>query len=199
MRADVSKVSAEAQASRAVTQRRDALAQRHACRNLICHSGLMKRFTPKQIQPRLAGIRSSALSSALGVTRKCAINIRAGRRCPHPRHWERIRGRPLLIEPRASQNKKRWQRVERGTNGKFSFRNLVPGSYEVRSSIDTGWDVTSVKICNRPKEEAATRNPCFDATRNLNAALNYRRPRNAWTQKHYTFRAGSSISNEHSA
>jgi hypothetical protein len=41
----------------------------------------------EQIQPRLAGIASSALASAIGVSRQYAINIRAGRRRPHPPHW----------------------------------------------------------------------------------------------------------------
>jgi hypothetical protein len=33
-----------------------------------------------------------------------------------------------------------------GADGKFCFRGLPPGKYEVRSSIDSGWDVTHVYV-----------------------------------------------------
>jgi CRISPR-associated endonuclease Cas1 len=78
--------SAKAQASRAVTQRRNALAQ-NAWKESDLPSWLNERVYAEQVQPRLPGITSSALSSALGVSRQYAINIRAGRRRPHPRHW----------------------------------------------------------------------------------------------------------------
>ncbi len=42
----------------------------------------------KQIQPRLAAVTISALASALGVSEPYAADIRAGRRRPHPRHWQ---------------------------------------------------------------------------------------------------------------
>jgi CRISPR-associated endonuclease Cas1 len=78
--------SAEAQAKRAVTQRRNAFAQ-YAWKESDLPAWLTEKVYAEQIQPRLAGITSSALSSALGVSRQYAINIRAGRRRPHPRHW----------------------------------------------------------------------------------------------------------------
>ncbi len=42
----------------------------------------------KEIQPRLAAITVSALSSALRVSESYAADIRAGRHRPHPRHWQ---------------------------------------------------------------------------------------------------------------
>jgi len=44
----------------------------------------------KQIQPRLSSIRISVLSSVLGVCESYAADIRAGRRRPHPRHWQML-------------------------------------------------------------------------------------------------------------
>ena len=41
----------------------------------------------EKIQPRLAEIKVPIISSALGVSKPYATDIRAGRRCPHPRHW----------------------------------------------------------------------------------------------------------------
>jgi CRISPR-associated endonuclease Cas1 len=78
--------STEAQARRSVTQRRNALAQ-NAWKESDLPAWLNEKVYAEQIQPRLAGITSSALSSALGMSRQFAINIRAGRRRPHPRHW----------------------------------------------------------------------------------------------------------------
>ncbi len=42
----------------------------------------------RQIQPRLATVTISALSSTLGVSESYAADIRAGRHRPHPRHWQ---------------------------------------------------------------------------------------------------------------
>ena len=44
----------------------------------------------ERVQPRLAGIPYSAIASALGVSLPYAAEIRAGRRIPHPRHWETL-------------------------------------------------------------------------------------------------------------
>jgi hypothetical protein len=33
-----------------------------------------------------------------------------------------------------------------GADGKFCFRNLATGKYQIRSSIDSGWDVTFVNV-----------------------------------------------------
>lgn len=42
----------------------------------------------REIQPRLAAVAISRLSSALSVSESYAADIRAGRRQPHPRHWQ---------------------------------------------------------------------------------------------------------------
>jgi CRISPR-associated endonuclease Cas1 len=42
----------------------------------------------KQIQPALATVAKSQIRSALGVSEPYSSDIRAGRRRPHPRHWQ---------------------------------------------------------------------------------------------------------------
>ena len=37
-------------------------------------------------------------------------------------------------------------------NGKFCFRGLLAGTYELRSSIDTGWDVTHLHVSVDPEK-----------------------------------------------
>ena len=44
----------------------------------------------EKIQPRLAGITIPAIATALGISKPYATDIRAGRRTPHPRHWEKL-------------------------------------------------------------------------------------------------------------
>ena len=46
----------------------------------------------EQIQPRLAGVTFSVLSSTLGVSEPYAVAIRAGRRVLDPRHWQTLAG-----------------------------------------------------------------------------------------------------------
>jgi hypothetical protein len=41
----------------------------------------------REIQPRLKGVALSALASALGISIPYAVDVRKGRRVPHPRHW----------------------------------------------------------------------------------------------------------------
>jgi hypothetical protein len=40
-------------------------------------------------------------------------------------------------------------------DGKFCFRRVPPGTYELRSSISTGWDVTKVHLTVDPKKGKA--------------------------------------------
>ena len=40
-----------------------------------------------QIQPRLAWVSAARVAAALAVSKTCAVDIRAGARRPHPRHW----------------------------------------------------------------------------------------------------------------
>ena len=75
--------SADAQASRAETQRRNAIAQ-HAWKN---SSGLTEQTYDQEIQPGLSKLSISAIAAALGVSWSYAADIRRGRRRPHARHW----------------------------------------------------------------------------------------------------------------
>jgi hypothetical protein len=45
-----------------------------------------------KIQPLLAEVANPVIMSALGVSVTYAVAIRAGRRRPHPRHWEALAG-----------------------------------------------------------------------------------------------------------
>ena len=80
--------SAQAQANRAETQRRNAIAQ-HAWKN---SSGLTEQTYDQEIQPGLSKLSISAIATALGVSWSYAADIRRGKRRPHPRHWEKLAG-----------------------------------------------------------------------------------------------------------
>jgi CRISPR-associated endonuclease Cas1 len=81
--------SAEAQASRAATQRRNALAQ-NAWKASDLPFWLNEKVYTERIQPRLDALKVGTLATALGISRSYAKDIRAGRRLPHPRHWEKL-------------------------------------------------------------------------------------------------------------
>jgi hypothetical protein len=76
----------DAQARRAEARRRDLRAVRE-WKESEQPAWLTEQFYSAEIQPRLQSITLSTLSSALGVSRTYASNVRAGRRRPHPRHW----------------------------------------------------------------------------------------------------------------
>jgi CRISPR-associated endonuclease Cas1 len=81
--------STDAQARRAATQRRNRQAEL-AWKSSDQPLWLTERVYREQIQPRLAGIAAARLASALGVSTPYAVDIRAGRRRPHLRHWLRL-------------------------------------------------------------------------------------------------------------
>ena len=54
-----------------------------------------------KIQPMLAAVTISSISSTLGVSESYAADIRAGRHRPHPRHWEALA--TLARMPKQSQ------------------------------------------------------------------------------------------------
>lgn len=64
-------------------------------RALACHrwnsaaqpAWLTPEFFSKEIQPRLANVRTSVIRKGLGVSRWYASKIRQGQYKPHPRHW----------------------------------------------------------------------------------------------------------------
>jgi hypothetical protein len=81
--------SPDAEARRAKTQRRQAAALR-AWNPSEQPDWLTEKAYREKIQPRLAGITVPAISSALGISEPYARAIRAGQRCPHPRHWQTL-------------------------------------------------------------------------------------------------------------
>jgi len=44
----------------------------------------------EKVQPMLAKVTISKISSTLGVCESYAADIRAGRHRPHPRHWQAL-------------------------------------------------------------------------------------------------------------
>ena len=81
--------SPESQKRRSETQRRHEAAKR-AWRSSSKPAWLNEDTYVGKIQPRLATVTISALSSTLGVSEFYAAGIRAGRRRPHPRHWQAL-------------------------------------------------------------------------------------------------------------
>jgi hypothetical protein len=80
-----------AQARRAKTQGRHALS-RSAWLPPSLPAWLNEETYQGKIQPLLAGVTNSAIASALGVPKPYASAVRAGRRRPHPRHWQVLAG-----------------------------------------------------------------------------------------------------------
>ena len=78
--------SREAKARHAETQRRHAAALK-AWDPSDKPEWLDEKTYGEKIQPRLAGVTIPVISSALGVSKPYAADIRAGRHRPHPRHW----------------------------------------------------------------------------------------------------------------
>jgi hypothetical protein len=81
--------SQEAQARRSDTQRRHATG-RASWQPSDQPAWLDGATYAEKIQPLLASITNSAIVSALGVSLPYAVNIRHGKRCPHPRHWVKL-------------------------------------------------------------------------------------------------------------
>jgi hypothetical protein len=76
----------EAEARRGETQRIQATARLN-WRPSDLPAWLDEKTYREKIQPRLAEIAVPIISSALGVSKPYATDIRAGKRRPHPRHW----------------------------------------------------------------------------------------------------------------
>jgi hypothetical protein len=81
--------SPEAQARRAATKRRHDVARRGWLASSQ-PAWLDNETYTNKIQPRLATITVLAIASAIGVSMPYATDIRAGRRRPHPRHWQAL-------------------------------------------------------------------------------------------------------------
>jgi hypothetical protein len=81
--------TAEAEALRGATQRRQAAALK-AWNPAERPDWLTEKMYREEVHPRLARITVPAISAALGVSEPYATDIRAGRRVPHTRHWQAL-------------------------------------------------------------------------------------------------------------
>ena len=81
--------STDAQARRANTQRRHALAKSTWLPSSL-PDWLNEETYLGKIQPLLTVLTNKAVASALGVSKPYASAVRAGRRVPHPRHWQAL-------------------------------------------------------------------------------------------------------------
>ncbi len=85
--------SPEAQARRSATKRRHDHSRQSwlaSSQPAWLNNETYLQKIQQKIQPRLAGITYSTIASVLGVSEPYAADIRAGRRCPHPRHWQAL-------------------------------------------------------------------------------------------------------------
>jgi len=81
--------SPEAQARRAESARRNAIAQWHWDPSTL-PDWLTQECYVNKIHPLLAKEPVTAIVSAIGVARSSAAEIRRGRRIPHPRRWVKL-------------------------------------------------------------------------------------------------------------
>ena len=68
----------------------------------------------------------------------------------HPEYLLQVRSIGIKNEDEPQQ--RRIATCRTGPDGKFCFRNLAAGKYELRSSIDSGWDVTSIYVVVDPSK-----------------------------------------------
>jgi len=81
--------SVDAQARRAETKRRHDLS-RAAWQPSSLPAWLNAETYLGKVQPLLARLTNKTVASALGSSIPYASAIRAGRRVPHPRHWQAL-------------------------------------------------------------------------------------------------------------
>jgi len=90
-----------AEKGRLLAQGPEAKAKRFASR--LRHAAAIRAWNPsnlpewlneetyrRDIQPKLASVKLPTLMAAMGISKPYAINIRSGKRLPHPRHWQRL-------------------------------------------------------------------------------------------------------------
>ena len=80
---------ADAQRRRSETQLRHKAAQKQ-WRLTPKNTPISEEFYCETIQPRLASVPLSEIASELEISIPYAADIRAGRRIPHPRHWQTL-------------------------------------------------------------------------------------------------------------
>jgi hypothetical protein len=79
----------KAQAKRVAARRRKARAEA-AWKPSDQLASLTERVYVQRIQPGLSKISAGQLTTILHVSKPYAAAIRAGRRRPHPRHWQAL-------------------------------------------------------------------------------------------------------------
>ncbi len=79
--------SPEAQVRRSATKRRHDLSRR-AWSASAHPAWLTTEFYEREIRPALSTVTVNAIAATLAVSEPYATDIRAGRRRPHPRHWQ---------------------------------------------------------------------------------------------------------------
>ena len=84
-------LEANAQKKRSETQRRHEAGKR-AWRDSLDSNRIDRKRYESEIHPRLASVTICKIASTLEVSEPYAADIRAGRRLPHPRHWQRLAG-----------------------------------------------------------------------------------------------------------
>jgi CRISPR-associated endonuclease Cas1 len=81
--------SDEAEISRAKARQRHAAALK-AWDPATLPDWLTEQAYRKRIQPLLKGLTVPTITQMLGISQPYATDIRAGKRIPHPRHWEKL-------------------------------------------------------------------------------------------------------------
>jgi CRISPR-associated protein Cas1 len=81
--------SDEAQRRRAETHRKHVLAQ-NAWSPSSQPAWLTDKVYSEQIQAKLGNLTNKMIAEALGVSIPYAVDVRKGKRCPHPRHWQAL-------------------------------------------------------------------------------------------------------------
>ncbi len=79
----------EAQARRVAARRRNAAAER-AWKPSDLPAWITRDVYIEQIRPRLDRFSAAQLAGVLHVSTPYAVQIRAGKCCPHPRHWRQL-------------------------------------------------------------------------------------------------------------
>lgn len=63
---------------------------------------LNREFYVREIQPRLKSVTLSVLASTLDISIPYAVDVRKGRRVPHPRHWQTLARLVESVIPKAA-------------------------------------------------------------------------------------------------
>jgi hypothetical protein len=92
-------------ARRAQTQRQHTIT-RLAWQRSSLPAWLNEETYTRKIQPLLTGVANPVIRSTLGGSVTYAVAIRAGRRRPHPRHWEALARLAGISEVKADPERK---------------------------------------------------------------------------------------------